>query len=848
MKNAACFAIAVSVAVGLNTYPGEAQTTLNVNAGQTLTGADLLAGEFNGQTFTLGSDLTIEINDEGELELKMGSPDVSFAGTTVNINDGGLFSQTLSVDFTDATLNILEGGYAYIHSLENNVAVNVQGGLLVSLSDINGGSTVSMSSGRMKFSSLSGDSTGMVNMTGGTLLRCSRVRDGASTTISGGLIAENFTASTGGQVIFVGDEFQLNGVDVTDLEAGLPENGVFTGTLADGSVFIFNKQAGDDDLYGSGTAITGDSVYVISNDISDKIEAGTVTLQQTAIAPADTTPMTISTASDLHGLRSGQDLMLVSGGALGEHFAVVGATLSISGGTIGNDLQVAYSDVTISGGQVGDSNSMVGDFFAVYDGSNVTISGGHFGDRLQAFTGSSIDISGGGFDDGLCTWSGSSVTLHGDDFQLNGSSVSDVDAGVTANDLFTATLSDGTVVILSGREYRTTISDGVTSISTVVNAYDPIAADTTTLSTGSLGGIDTTPQYVSSGVGPRGLRPGQTLTLSGTGQLQDHFGLVNATLNIDGGTVGDYMRVAHGDIQMSDGLVDGRVFVYDGGTFAMTGGEVAQQINANYGGRVVISDGIVEKVYAYEGGDVQVNGGLIEYITIDEGGSLDMAGGETTYGVDVNSANASFSGGTIGSILSVSGSIQSPGHAVITGGEVSTVSSNGYANVELSDGFVTTVAKASGDSQIDITGGQIAKLRTENGGTINLYDAQILGDVSAQFAGVINIWGGDIAGEFQVRMGGTINLYVQQLMLDGELVDLTLDEPYIITERDSILLNAILSDGSLLDITLNAMPISGEDYFLPQSTLTVTLVPEPASLVLLSTGIGVLCLKRRSVC
>lgn len=49
----------------LLTTAGHAQTVINVNAGQTLTEADLSAGSFMGQPFVLGPGTTFRVNARG---------------------------------------------------------------------------------------------------------------------------------------------------------------------------------------------------------------------------------------------------------------------------------------------------------------------------------------------------------------------------------------------------------------------------------------------------------------------------------------------------------------------------------------------------------------------------------------------------------------------------------------------------------------------------------------------------------------------------------------------------------------------------------------------------------------
>ena len=155
-----------------------------------------------------------------------------------------------------------------------------------------------------------------------------------------------------GTVEISGGEFELNGIAVADLNAGLGFDEVFTGTLADGSVFIFARPGGvgvRDQLRGNGA----------------------VTLSPVALPAADPTPITVTTGpGPSTGLRSGQTLTLSGDGTLPQDFAAVNAALNIEGGTVGDGLEVAGTDLTISGGAFGS--------VSVYAGSTLHLTGTQF--------------------------------------------------------------------------------------------------------------------------------------------------------------------------------------------------------------------------------------------------------------------------------------------------------------------------------------------------------------------------------------------------------------------------------------------------------------------------------------
>lgn len=181
--------------------------------------------------------------------------------------------------------------------------------------------------------------------------------------IRGGTIGREFLVRSGSNVELIGGEFRLHGADFTESTISLTFGDVFTGTLTDGSVFLFSPLSGD--------TLRG------------------VTLTSAPLPTLDTTRIIMDAASSAAppGLRSGQSLTLRDGGVLGDNFAAVDATLDIEGGTVGESFEVADSVVNINGGSVGAK-------FAANSGSAVNISGGSFGDSFYAISGSEIHLFG----------------------------------------------------------------------------------------------------------------------------------------------------------------------------------------------------------------------------------------------------------------------------------------------------------------------------------------------------------------------------------------------------------------------------------------------------------------------
>lgn len=209
-----------------------------------------------------------------------------------------------------------------------------------------------------------GETTQLNVSDGGSVGGSFNANSGSEVNISGGSVGHFFRAALGSDVELIGGEFRLNGSDYLGSSISLNVGDVFTGTLADGSAFIFS-------------------------DSRDTLDVVTLAVPPTPLTPADLTPRVVSTAvvGGPSGLRAGQTLTVQDGGSLGDNFAAVGATLHVKGGSVGEGMEVSESQVNIGGG------SVVGGL-AIYSGSVVNISGGSIENDIDAYSGSEVNLFG----------------------------------------------------------------------------------------------------------------------------------------------------------------------------------------------------------------------------------------------------------------------------------------------------------------------------------------------------------------------------------------------------------------------------------------------------------------------
>ena len=316
-------------------------------------------------------------------------------------------------------------------------------------------------------------------------------------------------------------------------------------------------------------------------------------------------------------LNAGSTTNIFGGQVRGRLDANAGSVLSISGGNItGNVAANEGSSVFISGGEFGPVNAG--------GGSNVEIAGGLL-EGFGASRNSVVTISGGTFDSNFNIQPDSDVTIRGGEFLLNGIPLANpatvtitTSGGLTLNDSLTGTLEDGSVFVFSPR-----VQDRLISV-----VFETVA----------LPAIDLTPIVVENAldVAPAGLRAGQSLTLRGDGALGPDFATVDATLNIEGGSVDSDIEVAGSTVTISDGGATSLI-AFPGSEINLSGGKV---------GRLMLLESSAE-----------ISGGSLGSLEIGSGSVLDVTGGEVgidlsffSISVDVGGTLNVFGGSFIGSV------------------------------------------------------------------------------------------------------------------------------------------------------------------------------------------------------
>ena len=592
-----------------------------------LLGLSLLASSAAGQVFDTGPSDSALFDNVINLPPEPDFGDDASVGddgatTQLNLSDGGSIGRLFDAG-SGSEVNISGGTVGDRFDANSGSEVNISGGTVAEFFGANSGSEVNITGGIIEsfFVALDGSE---VNISGGVFGNFFSNIEGSVVNISGGRFGVDFGGFAGGDLELIGGEFRLNGADFSGGTISLANEDVLTGTLADGSPFIFSENA------------------------FDRLTDATLTV--VPLPAADPTPIVINDpiVSGPPGLRAGQTLTLTAGGVLGDNFSVVDATVSVEDGTVGSGFEAYNSEVNISGG------TFEGGFDAD-TGSEVNISSGSFGLGFDAYVGSVVNISGGTFGVAFEAHAGSDLELIGGEFRLNGADFSGGTISLANEDVLTGTLADGSPFIFSE------------------NAFDRLTDATLTVV--PLPAADPTPIVINDPIvsGPPGLRAGQTLTLTAGGVLGDNFSVVDATVSVEDGTVSDGFEAYNSEVNISGGTFEGRFDALaesevniSGGTFVGVG-VFSNSLDARDGSEVNISGGIFDSglsvVGDSDGGTVNISGGIFDArVESFDRGVINVSGGTIDIIGALNFESVvNISGGTVSSIREGSGTVNISG-------------------------------------------------------------------------------------------------------------------------------------------------------------------------------------------
>lgn len=440
--------------------------------------------------------------------------------------------------------------------------------------------------------------------------------------------------------------------------------------------------------------------------------------------------------------------------------------------------QIGLEDGSSTNVELSVSGGTVGDAVQANSGSELNISGGAIGSHLEVHSGASANIAGGTVGHAFRAMEGSNLTLSGGEFLLNGNAVQDGLITLTDFDVFSGTFADGSPFIFSPL------------------AFDRL--DSALLTIAKLPPRDSTPITVDSEEAPAGLRSGQTLTLVEGGILPENFAAVNATLNTQGGRVGDGLEMVGTHAQISGALAgdirafsDSVVTVLNssaGRISASTGSRVnvassqAESLVADKGGILTITDGLLDFAGAEPGGLLEISGGKVHYQVYAEYGSeVVISGGDFNGSVDLYGSNVSISGGSFpGVTLEMLGLGEHRNVVHISGGTFSADASLRYGGRLL----------LNANSELYISGGSIDRISTADWGSNPPRPGHRKLDIAGGAIGSLQFVPGEALAQFTIHGGG--------FRLDGIPIKglENIGDQVLLEHRTQGTLTGILADGT----------------------------------------------------
>jgi len=473
----------------------------------------------------------------------------------LNISDVVNVAPNIS-DGETRQINLFEGGSItngiFVTGIESGTEVNVNGGRFIG--EVNSGAEINVTSG-MGVSSFRVQSEGQANILGGdsvvTALPGSDVNisggsirldvlAGSSVRFSGGSFSTLMLRSgTSGNVVFSGGEFALNGNPISGPSVEFAERDVLTGTLEDGSAVVLGPFS---------------PPFLNNSETNFSGPGNTISLSVAPLPPVDLAPIVVNTTNpDIPlGLRAGQTLTLQEGGRLEGNFHAVSATLNVEGGSLGEAFSFG-SNIAVDS-TVNVSDGFAGSVLSALGGTVVNVTGGEIvslfvdrgsqantrGGTFNAFSvleGGEAIISGGTIS--ALALSSRSTELVGGEFKLNGENFDGTTVTLEIGDELTGTFADGSPFVFNNE----------------LTFFGRDVIVETVLSRVALPEIDKTPIIVDANTTdlPLGLRAGQELTLVDGGELGARFGMVNATLNIEGGILLGGAVASRSEVNVNDG-------------------------------------------------------------------------------------------------------------------------------------------------------------------------------------------------------------------------------------------------------------------------------------------------------
>lgn len=199
------------------------------------------------------------------------------------------------------------------------------------------------------------------------------------------------------------------------------------------------------------------------------------------------------------------------------------------------------------------------------------------------------------------------------------------------------------------------------------------------------------------------------------------------------------------------------------------------------------------------------------------GSTVNVLGGSIGLGVDLSDGVLNIESGSV----------------ALNASSIATGFTNSNNTVLVSGGNVGGFFQLTNNTRLDVSGGQLESFGAFSGSSANISGGVVTRFPDIFSTGVVNISGGQV---FAVRVfsGGEVNFFGTEFSLDNEPIDLTLNEEFVISDRN-VTLRGVLQDGSPIETSLNTnfggFFSSNPDGAAAGARVTVTLVSKLNSVI-----------------
>jgi hypothetical protein len=293
--------------------------------------------------------------------------------------------------------------------------------------------------------------------------------------ISGGMISGKLVAFSRSDVEIQGTSLRFDGELVSGalrpgdrLDLGFDQASVISGTLADGTPFIYSTHNGDE-IYPQTVQ------FELVERMADRPSLVELPQDPVPLGAGTGETVTVGAGADVYsGFLAGWDSTLaVTGGTVGDRMRASGSRVVVESGSIGDTFH-AYHGTTVElyGGSIGDD-------FSAFEDSTVIVRGGSIGEGFHAYPSASVHWYGGDLGETFLVDDDSTLHVYGTDFHLDEQPL-DLTLGetrqLTDTATLTATLADGSRPAISvgqiDENRGSALSVAITRVSTIPGDFN----------------------------------------------------------------------------------------------------------------------------------------------------------------------------------------------------------------------------------------------------------------------------------------------------------------------------------------------------------------------------------------